>query len=295
MRSHTVPRAYLVGFAEKDGLVVVNPRSPDEALRAQNLTPIDDVSIRPDYYAVRRSTGLDYGPENALDLMEKRIFYLRKGLRPGPLSDKDLGEWTRLAGAQHFRGRNRSVLAKLISEMMDEARADAVARGVDVDEAVRAYVRENIYDGDAEHDPDNLALLGGIDVIKITLDWFKRMYQCVLTSRSDEFITSDEPVAFYDPVAASGRVKSVNLAESPDCEVTYPLDRRHCLVMAYRRIVPQGEADEETVETINARTALLAKEVYVPPCDVRGQAAVLRALQNKPAILRSLVARHACG
>ena len=42
--------------------------------------------------------------------MEKRIWHLRKALRPGPLSDEALGQWTGLAGAQFFRGRNRSVI-----------------------------------------------------------------------------------------------------------------------------------------------------------------------------------------
>jgi hypothetical protein len=101
MRSHTVPRAYLVGFATKAGLVVVDPRgSPEEALRAQSLTPLDDVSVRPDYYAVRRSTGLDQGPEQAFDLMEKRIWHLRKALRAGPLSDEPL------ASGRGSRARN---------------------------------------------------------------------------------------------------------------------------------------------------------------------------------------------
>jgi hypothetical protein len=297
MRSHTVPRSYLAGFAEKTGLVVVDPRrSPEEALRAQRPTKVDDVSVRDDYYAVRRSTGLDQGPEQSLDRMEKRIWHLRKALRAGPLSLDDLSQWTRLAGAQFYRGRHRSAMAATYRDMMDGARKDANARGVDPDEAVREYVRANIYPGDADPDPDNLALLSGIDVIKLVLTWFNRMYKCVLTSRDGAvFIASDEPVALFDPVAVhnySARpVESVS--QSANCEVTYPLDRRHCLVMAYRRIVSDADADEDAVETVNARTAGFCKEMYVPPCGVRGQDAVLRALRSPTAIFRSLAARYA--
>jgi uncharacterized protein DUF4238 len=122
------------------------------------------------------------------------------------------------------------------------------------------------------------------------------MYKCVLTSRDGgEFITSDEPVALFDPVAVdnySARpVESV--PQSHNCEVTYPLDRRHCLVMAYRRIVSESNADEATVETVNARTAGFCKEMSVPPCDARGQDAVLRALRSPRAMFRSLAARYA--
>ena len=160
---------------------------------------------------------------------------------------------------------------------------------------MRAYVRANIYDGDADHDPENLALLAGIDVIKTILGWFNRMYKCVLTSRDGgEFITSDEPVALFDPVAAACRDADAlqSVSQSPDCEVTYPLDRRHCLVMAYRRIVSEADADEATVETVNARTAAFSKEIYVPPCDGSGQQAVIRALRSRVAIFRPLAARY---
>jgi len=294
---HTLPKAYLVGFADKEGAVVVDRhRPPEEQLRAQIRTPIKRISTRPDQYALRRSTGLDYGPERAFGLMENRIPRLRKALRTGPLSNEDLRDWTRLAGAQHYRGRNRAVMAGPFREMMDAARAEAEAQGRDGDEAERVFVQTRIYDGDIAHDPENLALLAGPNVMQTALDWFNDMYKCVLTSAAGDFITSDEPVVLFDPVAVKNgdRQALKRIPQSQDCEVTYPLDRRFCLLMSYRRIVSEAYADDSVVETINARTAWFSRdEVYVAPCDARGQDAALRAFVNKPAMLASLAARYA--
>jgi hypothetical protein len=294
---HTVPRGYLVGFADGDGLVVVNKHEPAEAqLRAQVRTRVVDVSVRPDQYALRRSTGLDNGPERAFGLMENPLFRLRKALRSGDLSDEQLRDWVVLAGAQHFRGRNRTLMAGPFREMMDAARADAAARGLDPDEAEFAFVQERIYRGDVAHDADNLALLAGLRVMQTALDWFNKMYKCVLTSSAGDFITSDEPVVLFDAVAMAKRDRQAlkHVPQSPDCEVTYPLTRRHCLLMAYRRIVSKDEADEAVVETINSRTARFCKdEMYVAPCDVRGQDAVLRAIASGTALLLPLGARYA--
>jgi hypothetical protein len=295
--AHTVPRAYLVGFADKNQLVVINRNHPvAEQVRAQDTTSIKDVSTRPDYYALRRSTGLDEGPERALGLMEKRIFHLRKALRTGPLSDDDLRDWTVLAGAQHMRGRNRNLMAAPFREMMDRARSDAAAQGHDGDEAVRAFVQRRIGNGDVVHDAQNLALLVGPEIIQAALNWFNAMYKCILTSVALDFITSDEPVVLFDPVAAnSGDEQALkSIPRSPNCEVTYPLARRYCLLMSYKPIVPEASADDWTVETVNARTAWFSKdEVYVPPSDARGQDALLSVLSDKAPIFRSLAARYA--
>jgi Protein of unknown function (DUF4238) len=294
---HTVPRGYLVGFAPGGGVVVVNRHQPVEPqLRAQARRRIVDVSIRPDQYALRRSTGLDNGPERAFGLMENPLFRLRKALRSGDLSDEQLRDWVVLAGAQHFRGRNRTLMAGPFREMMDSARGEAAARGLDPDEAEFAFVQERIYRGDVVHDPENLALLAGPEVIQVALDWFNKMYKCVLTSSAGDFITSDEPVVLFDPVAMVNRDRQAlkHVPQSPDCEVTYPLTRRHCLLMAYRRIVSKAEADDATVETINSRTArFCGDEMYFPPSDVRGQDAVLRAIASQTALLNPLAALYA--
>lgn len=294
---HTVPRGYLVGFEMGKGVIVVNRHQlATPQVRAQVRTPIRDISIRPDQYSLRRSNGLDNGPERAFGLMENRLFQLRKALRSGDLSDEHLRDWVVLAGAQHYRGQNRILMAKPFREMMDSVRADAAARGVDPDEAEFALVQERIYHGDVAHDPENLALLVGPKLIQIALDWFNKMYKCVLTSSANDFITSDEPVVLFDPIATAKRDRQAlkHIPQSPDCEVTYPLTRRHCLLMAYRRIVSKAEADYAVVETINSRTAKFCKdEMYVAPSDVHGQDAVLRAITSPTAWLRSLASRYA--
>jgi hypothetical protein len=294
---HTVPRGYLVGFADKEGVVVVDRRRPpEEQLRAQVRTRIVNVSTRPDQYSVRRATGLDNGPERAFGLMENPLFRLRKALRSGPLRDENLRDWVLLAGAQHFRGRNRTLMAEPFRQMLDQVRAEAIAHDLDPDEAEFAFVRGRIHDGDVAHDPENLALLAGLKVIQTALDWFNKMYKCVLTSTAGDFVTSDEPVVVLDPIAmANGDRQALkHIPQSPDCEVTYPLDRRHCLVMSYRRVVSEAYADDEVVETINSRTAWLCnEEIYIAPCDARGQDAVLRAIKNKAALFRPLTIRFA--
>lgn len=52
---------------------------------------------------------------------------------------------------------------------------------------------------------------------------------------------------------------------STTCEVTYPLTRRRCLLMAYMPLEAAAVADEKTASVVNARNAAAAeREVYIP-------------------------------
>jgi hypothetical protein len=297
--AHTVPRAYLVGFQDKNkgGLVVVDRRRPaEEQLRAQRTVPIKSVSTCLDAYVLRRSTGTYDGPERALNLIEQSIPKLRANLRKGPLSDEDLGNCARLAATQYARGRNRTLMVRPFRIQLDKVRKDAVAQGLDGDGAVADFVRKNIYDGDIVVDPENLALLAVLQQIILTLNPLNAMYKCIITSERNDFITSDEPVVWFDPTAIKRRDRRAlrRIAWSQSCEVTYPLGRRHCILMAYNPILPDAKADDAVVEAINARTAsFCANEAYVRPCDARGQDALLGAFRGTAAMLEPLSTRFA--
>jgi hypothetical protein len=209
--AHTVTRAYLVGFQDKKkgGLVVVDRHGPvEEQLRAQLTVPIKSVSTRLDAYVLRRSTGTYDGPETALMFIEQSIPQLRKNLRKGPLSDDDLETCVLLAATQHARGRNRMLMAGPFRVQMDKVRLNAVALGLNADEAVADFVRRSIFDGDIALDPENLALLAVLQQIKLTLNPLNAMYKCIITSERNDFITSDEPVVWFDPIAMKRRDRS---------------------------------------------------------------------------------------
>ncbi|HEV2643398.1 MAG TPA: DUF4238 domain-containing protein [Candidatus Elarobacter sp.] len=123
-------------------------------------------------------------------------------------------------------------MAAPIRGMMESARLDA-------DEAGRAFVRRNFGDGDLLYQPENLALLFGPDIINAACGWFNGMHKCVLTSTGHDFVTCDEPVVLLDPVAAQNHDAQAlkRTTRSRDCEATYPLTRRYCLLMSYKPIV----------------------------------------------------------
>jgi hypothetical protein len=144
---------------------------------------------------------------------------------------------------------------------------------------MREFIERDIFEGDAVPDPMNLALTAVPIAMKANFEICRRLNKMILRSGSD-FFTSDHPVVWFDPenCSPSGGLCPNQLSLS--AEVTLPLTRRHCLVMAYLPFSDSiVDADQECVDVINARTALNAlRETYAPP--VVGQADKLRHAQT---------------
>jgi len=267
--AHTVPRVYLKGFASKSGLMVVDKSASFAAqVSAQDLTSVEKVSTQTNFYILQRSSGPDETYEQTFQRIEARIRDFMKRLKTGKLlSREDLTLLAVLAALQDGRSeRARMMLADPLRESFSSIEADVRARGGtgdDVDAAIDAFVKTDVYDGDAVPDPKNLSLLTLRTSIETSTQMYGAMHKCILTSDAQPFMTSDHPVVWVDP-RVLGRLRA-NRA-STTCEVTYPLTRRHCLLMAYMPLEAAVSADEESVSVINARTAAAAeREVYVPP------------------------------
>lgn len=84
------------------------------------------------------------------------------------------------------------------------------------------------------------------------------MFKSVVYSEAHDFVTSDAPVVFIDPAQFPGPHWHF-FRLSPFMEVTFPLNRRACLVMAWHPMQPQFRADEAMVAIINDRTANYAR------------------------------------
>jgi hypothetical protein len=267
--AHTVPRVYLKGFASKHGLVVVDKSaSLAGQVSAQKLTSVEKVSTQTDFYVLQRSSGPDETYEQTFQRIEGRIRNFMKHLKTGKLlSREDLTLLAVLAALQDGRSeRARMMLADPLRASFASVETDVRARGgtdEDVEAAIDAFVKTDVYDGDALPDPKNLSLLTIRTSVETSTKMYGAMHKCILTSDAQPFVTSDHPVVWVDP-RVLGRHRA-NRA-STTCEVTYPLTRWHCLLMAYMPLEATVVADEEAVSVVNARTAAAAeREVYVPP------------------------------
>ena len=297
-KAHTVPRVYLKGFAAKGKLVVVDKSAPlAEQIRAQVVTSVETVSTQTDFYILQRSSGPDETYEQTFQRVETRIRDFMKRIKTDKLlSREDLTLVAVLAAVQDGRSeRARMMLADPLRNSFFSIEAEVRGRGGsddDVDAAIDAFIKTDVYDGDALPDPKNLSLLTLRTSIETSTKMYGAMHKCILTSDAQPFVTSDHPVVWVDP-RVLGRHRA-NRA-STTCEVTYPLTRRHCLLMAYMPLEAAAIADEETISVVNARTAAAAeREGYVPPtgdiwherliADLAAQADI--AVVGKPLALR---------
>lgn len=264
LNHHFVPQVYLKGFDAGQGLVVYDTTVRTFAdLKRQVRNPRIETKVKHlaaeiDYYTRETKDGPDYSFEQMLGRFENLYRPLMKAVRSGPpLSDEQLGYLALLAALQSARVNRMSLV-----EPMEQIREHAAAlyrqhrpelTEEQIVEETDRMVREQLMNTDVPS-PRNIALDAVPQMITFTFDMFRYMFKSVVYSDAHDFVTSDAPVVFVDPAQyPEPRWKFFRL--SPYMEVTFPLSRRACLVMAWHPLQPQFRADEAMVATINARTA----------------------------------------
>lgn len=97
---------------------------------------------------------------------------------------------------------------------------------------------------------------------------------CV-TGENEPFLTSDNPVALYDPTPPKPGV--VGFGSSPNAEVTFPISRSTCLLYRWRGGEGIARLKPIAAREVNRRTVSQAyRYIYAPQCSIR-----LRKLVDK--------------
>jgi hypothetical protein len=111
----------------------------------------------------------------------------------------------------------------------------------------------------------NVSLTVTNDAIPEYAKALTKLYGCIVTSDAHDFMTSDAPVVWFDAAQYPPRGFWGLDRQSLTIEVTYPLTRRKCLVLARVPIMQYALAKAEAVSMINSRTSLQANEMYAYP------------------------------
>ncbi len=261
---HYVPQVYLKGFDAGSGLVVYDTTERTlEALKRQVDNPRVERSVKHlaselDYYTKETKSGPDYSFEKKLGRLENLYRPIMKAVRSRqPLSDETLAYLALLAAVQCGRvsrmslvepmERVREIAAGHYRQHREHLTDDELAQETD------RMVRDQILDIEVPS-PRNIALDAVPKIIDFMFNMFQYMFKSVVYSEAHNFVTSDSPVVFIDP-AQFPEPQWAFFRLSPFMEVTFPLSRRACLVMAWHPMLPRFLADEAMVATINARTA----------------------------------------
>jgi hypothetical protein len=275
-KSHVVSRTYLKGFAQTQGspkgLVVYNLRSPlRPQIIAQAIVDVKRVSTIDNFYIIQREMGPDNSIEDGLCEIETNWPFVRAALKRGTLTDGEWGVLLLSAAAQEGRSpRNRFMFATSLEDQLATIEREGKAQGFS--DALIADWRDGCIQrhqgyrrgGDAIQDPHNLALLPLPAFMRQNLEFFASMKKMLLTSVVGDFVTSDHPVIWFDPERQEQNPCPNKLSLS--AEVTFPLDRRHCVVFSYMPLATTAVASENTLRIINARTIKYSLEqVYAFP------------------------------
>lgn len=270
---HIVPQVYLKQFA-RDGLVVYDKRRD---INEQVVNPVfgdvETLAAEIDFYTMFREDGPDYAMEHVLNRIENHYKALQKPLRSRhPLSDDQFLTLSMLAATQEARtAGNRLVFVEPMRKIRDAIesshRADDPNLSDDelrqrADEIIR---RDLVGDTDVPLTPENISLLSMPTSMQFNFDLLRHMYKTIVYSEAQEFLTSDAPVVWVDPAQYPRDKFGKFLRWAGFIEVTFPLSRDCCLMMAWHPMAPITTADDVLVAAINARTAQYAdRHIFAP-------------------------------
>jgi hypothetical protein len=261
---HSVSQGYLKAFNDGQGIIVYDTteRTLPELLRQirdpRIETKVKCLAAEIDYNTRETKNGPDDSFEQMLWPFENDYPRVRKAVRSRqPLSDEQLDSLARFAGAQSARvnrmvlvdpmQQNREQAAAVIRQFKPEMTEEQISEMTDA-------MSGDLVNTDVPPTPKNIALDAVPLMIDFDMDMFRFMFKSIVYSNAREFVTSDAPVVFVDPARFPVPQRSFpRLSET--IEVTFPLYRRACLVMAWQPLRSQFQADEAMVSTINARTA----------------------------------------
>ena len=273
---HLVPQVNLKRFAV-GGQVTVVRRDDAEPLRTlyhPRLVSCKQTCSKPEYYTVYSQDGTpDRYIEDTLSKFENSYPALIKAIRGGkPLDPKTRDTAALLAALQEARSQQmRGTLTGLFSELQRHAvqafkayKPDASPE--ELKQVVAEFCERTITTSDVSHEPENLALLTIASSLKTRYTMMRHMHVSVLVSKAQDFITSDSPMVWVDPLRRDDDWHGFYFM-SLSAEATLPLTPRHCLLFSYMPLQPIVELNrEEVVQIVNARTMVHSfEEIYLQP------------------------------
>lgn len=265
---HLVPQVYLKRFADrrKNLLLYAHDENQPGRIRPAVPTPVKEASAHPNFYSVARADGrLDQFFEEQMSKSENLYYALYKALRSGrPLDDRQLATLGFLAATQEARNPH---YFESLADTLGRLKTFVIGDKPDGDTGWTDFVAKNVNAGDIQCDPRNIALTALPDSLEMRNTMFAGMYKCIVTSKAQNFLTSDNPVVWVDPPYFPPKGLQGFGYLRLSAEITYPLTRRQCLVMSYLPLKRVAEGDEYRVRIINARTAAHSyREIYAYPC-----------------------------
>jgi hypothetical protein len=264
---------YLKGFADrKRGLGVYNCEVGKPSYCERD---VKRVATQQDFYVLYRSDGKpDPELEAKFSLLEGRMRAILKRVRGKQELDADqIDTLCVLASMQEARSeRHRHALVDPLNRLMDQISEEMRSEGHaqdQIDAHVGLFLRKNLVSGDIQMNAENIALLMVPQGVQTRYKFFRCMSKCIVESAAHDFITCDDPVTWTETFRqAEFGFNYLSLS----AEVTYPLTRRHCLVLSYFPLQTRVAGDAEIVTIVNARTAGNAlREVYAQPKDSKGE------------------------
>ncbi|HEX3464253.1 MAG TPA: DUF4238 domain-containing protein [Candidatus Elarobacter sp.] len=278
LEHHTVPQTYLRAFAQKPhGLLVFSTRRRlvDQLQNLTYKTVKKATTVRDFYTLVASDSSRDVAIEKRLSVLENEYPRIKTAVRSGkPLTGEQRAMIALLAAVQDTRTVNHQqnwsdawagvldLSERMLRNTMPEA-SDA-----EIQQRLQQVVRDNFTSRDVAPTGQNLSLIGLGAALKVRHAIMSRMNMCILESAAHDFMTSDHPVTWINPVRyPPDPVYGFNFLHLAN-EVTYPLTPRHCVFMSYLPVVPRMKIGEELVRRVNARLVVYSRELYAKPTDV---------------------------
>jgi uncharacterized protein DUF4238 len=270
---HIVPQVYLKQFA-REGLVVYDKtRDINEQVADPTVGEVESLAAEPHFYTLFREDGPDYSMERTLSRIENYYKALQKPLRSRkPLSADQFLTLSLLAAVQDARSAGtRSVFVEPMRQIRDEIVSSHCAADSSLSEeelhsrADEIIRRDVVGDSDMLLTPENISLQGMPTSMRFNFDLLRHMYKTIVYTKAQDFLTSDAPVAWVDPAQYPRDKFGPFYRWAGFTEVTYPLSRECCLLMAWHPMAPVTTASEVLVGAINARTAQYAdRHIFAP-------------------------------
>lgn len=271
-RQHHVPQTHLRNFAEAGTVRVY--RFVNGLVRDARIFPtnIRNVAVIHDLYSVTDEHGRDNALDEHLQKIEARIPAILAPVIEGrKLGAEDWRNLKLLTAVQEGRKPGwvkgttkaiedlhkiaRSLYKQHHPEMMDEA----------IDAALREKWGDTGLSGAAALDAKNLAIKTVAATLPDLPVYFDDFWSCLVTSAAHDFITSNSPVTYFDPIRKPHAFYGIDRS-TREIEITYPLTRRHLLLLARRSLPPYVRAGRVGVSILNSRTVYgSAGEVYGYP------------------------------
>ena len=107
--------------------------------------------------------------------------------------------------------------------------------------------------------------LGTMEALQPIQKRLTNMNWCLLSSEcSDYFLLSDNPVAIINPYIDENNGYNF---EHPCVEVSFPIDKNHCLLASWKKMPLKKRASSKIVRNINVRSSFVGKRFFAHPLE----------------------------